>query len=227
VPGCELIPVRPPDPHPGARLATTEVVEAFLSALLAVHRERAEEVVVRLVEAGWSADDLRLGLIAPTLHEVGERWARGELGVGDEHLATGMCDWLLSELSGWSPPPPAVRGTAVVGCSADELHGLGARVVADMLREHGWRVLYLGAATPPDALEGVVRARRPALVALSTSRREGLPQVSDAIERVRGAAPGCLIAVGGQAYVDPDRDRALVRADVVEPDARRLLARLG
>ncbi len=215
------------DEDPLAPMATREEIEEFLAALVAADRGRAEDVVVRLVERGWAADDVRLGLIAPTLYEVGERWARGRLTVGDEHLATGLCDWLLSELAGWEHVPPTGRGTAIVGCSEDELHGLGARIVADMLRERGWRVLYLGAATPADALEGVVRARRPTLVALSTTRREDLPRAREAVARVRAGAPDALVAVVGQAYRDPDGDRALVGADIVATDVRRLLAQLG
>jgi methanogenic corrinoid protein MtbC1 len=202
--------------------------EELLGALLAADRDQAEELVARRLEAGWSSDDIRLRLITPTLHEVGERWARGELTVGDEHLATGMCDWLLSELAGWARPATAERGTAVVACSEEEQHTLGARMVADMLREHGWRVLFLGATTPGSGLEAVVRARRPGLVALSTSRREGLVRAAEAIERVRTAKADCLVVVGGLAYDgDPEGDRALVGADVVEPDIRKLLARLG
>jgi len=216
----------PVDEDPLAPVASWDEIEAFLAALVAADRGRAEDLVVRLVERGWAADDVRLGLIAPTLYEVGERWARGRLSVGDEHLATGLCDWLLSELAGWEHAPATGRGTAVVGCSEDELHGLGARIAADMLRERGWRVLFLGAATPADALEEVVRARRPALVALSTTRREDLPRAREAVRRVRAGAPHALVAVGGQAYRDPEGDRALVGADIVAPDVRRLLEQL-
>jgi len=114
-----------------------------------------------------------------------------------------------------------------VGCSEDELHGLGARIVADTLRERGWLVLFLGAATPPDALEGVARSWRPTLVALSTTRRRDLPRAREAVHRARAGAPGALVVVGGQAYRDPERDKALVGADLVAPDARSLLECLG
>src|SRR6476661_4452869 len=138
-----------------------ELLEALLGALLAVDQAAALGIVAQAVKAGWSADDVRFGLITPALYEVGVRWQRGEIGVAEEHLATSVCEWLLFGLAGSAPRSPATGRRAVVGCSAGELHELGARIVGHVLVERGWRVLQLGASTPTDGWSQIVRARHP------------------------------------------------------------------
>jgi methanogenic corrinoid protein MtbC1 len=40
----------------------------------------------------------------------------------------------------------------VVTCAEGEWHSLPARMVAEVLRLHGWQVTFLGASTPADHL---------------------------------------------------------------------------
>src|SRR3712207_7094162 len=40
------------------------------------------------------------------------------------------------------------RGHVVVACLDGEWHALAARIVAEVLRVHGWRVTFLGASVP-------------------------------------------------------------------------------
>src|SRR6476661_3908014 len=84
-----------------------ELLEALLDALLEVDQAAALAIVAQAVKAGWSADDVRFGLITPALYEVGVRWQRAEIGVAEEHLATSVCEWLLFGLAGSALREPA------------------------------------------------------------------------------------------------------------------------
>ena len=196
--------------------------EGLLLALQAADQAAAHGIVERAAGLGWSPDELRCELITPVLYEVGSRWEHGEIGVAEEHLATSICEWLLFTISGRTPRAVGPHDRrAVVGCSAGELHTLGALIVANVLTERGWRVLNLGASTPPDAWAPIVRARRVDVAVLSTTTPSAIAQVPDTLRSIRDARSDCLTVVGGQAYVSRAIGRR-VGATIVGADPRDL-----
>jgi methanogenic corrinoid protein MtbC1 len=206
-----------PDPPHAAGLR-----EGLLVTLGAADQIAAHGILERASELGWTADELRCELITPVLHEVGRRWERGEIGVADEHLATSVCEWLLFSIAGRVPRvrDPAAR-RAIVGCSPGELHTLGSLVVANILSERGWRVLYLGASTPSDAWAPIVRARSAEVAVLATTTPSAVADVPAALRTIHEARPGCVTVVGGQAYATRAIGRR-VGAAIVSGDAREL-----
>jgi methanogenic corrinoid protein MtbC1 len=215
--------VRAPYPEPPR---AAELREALLLTLAAADQASAHGIVDRAARLGWSADELRCELITPALHEIGRRWERGEIGVADEHLASSVCEWLLFSIAGRARRAAASDRRAVVGCSAGELHALGALVVSNVLAEHGWRVLYLGASTPVDAWAPIVRARRADVAVISTTSQAVVAPVPETVRSIHEARPACLTVVGGQAYDGPRGVARAAGAGLVAHDPRELPARL-
>jgi methanogenic corrinoid protein MtbC1 len=201
------------------------LLEELLAALLTPDQASAQATVERTLRTGWSADDVRFELITPALRIVGDRWERGEIGVGLEHLASSICQWLLIDLAGRTAREPASGRRAVIGCSEGELHALGALMVANVLAEHGWTVLYLGASTPATAWAPIVRSRHADAALIATTLRSGLEHVGPTVAAIRDARPECLTVVGGAAYADA-ADAAEVGADLRATEARGLPAQL-
>jgi MerR family transcriptional regulator, light-induced transcriptional regulator len=204
-----------------------QLLEQLLDRLLDADQVGALDVVERALKGGWTVDDVRFSLIAPAMMEVGVRWERGEIGVAEEHLACSVTEWLLFRVAGLAKRDAATGRRAVVGCSEGEMHCLGARMVGHVLVEHGWRVLYVGASTPPEAWAQIVRSRRADIAVLSTTTAPLLERVGPALSAIKAARPECRTVVGGQAYWGlkrPDRFRG---ADVVALEARTLGSRLA
>jgi MerR family transcriptional regulator, light-induced transcriptional regulator len=114
-------------------------------------------------------------VILPYLRELGERWQRGEASVAQEHFATIVLRGRLLALArGWD------RGTgprALLACAPDEQHELGLIVFGLALRQHGWRITYLGANTPVETLTAAVGELSPAatvLIALTPDKLDPL-----------------------------------------------------
>jgi methanogenic corrinoid protein MtbC1 len=182
-------------------------------------------VVAEALADGASPEDLYLQVFQPALQEVGHRWALGDLSVADEHLATAVTHQLLDEVSPRMRAVPWGGRLAVVSSTPDELHALGARMVADFLEADGWEVLQLGAATPADDLVALVEREAPDMVALSTTTPRSLPGIADVLQQLRRAHPRPLIVVGGQFWTAEAARTALeLGADVVERDPRTLVA---
>ncbi|HWH92771.1 MAG TPA: cobalamin-dependent protein [Baekduia sp.] len=200
---------------------------AYRSALLARDGVRARTLVDELVDRGARIIDVYTSVLTPALEKIGELWALEQVSVADEHYATEETARLLTTLAPDRRPAPSSGRLAVVGATPDELHALGARMVADVLGRVGWEVIALGAGAPADALAGLVATECPDVVALSTSTVGRLPGAEEAVGLLGDVRPRPLIVVGGGLYRGPVIDLARSwGADLVTSDLAGLLDEL-
>ena len=124
---------------------------------------RLEDRLVRGDEGGaWAVLEEALGssmtpeqvytsVVGPAMASIGERWARSELDIEDEHLASTTVHRLAGRLSPRFARRGRHRGTIVLGAPAGDAHGIPVMLMADLLRGRGFDVVDLGADTPPGA----------------------------------------------------------------------------
>src|SRR4051794_7202850 len=197
----------------------------FLEALLARDSARARRAIDDALAAGEPVPDLYLGVLAPTLREIGHRWAIGELNVAEEHYATTVAQSILDGLSRQLRRSAPDGRLAVVSGTPEEQHALGARMVADFLEADGWEVLLLGAGAPVTDLVALVSSEQPELVALSTATAAVLDGVAAVFGALRELAPRPLVVAGGQFWTASTSATALeLGADMVIGDPRELVA---
>jgi excisionase family DNA binding protein len=129
------------------------------------------EEVLRILRLGLAArpDLLHLynDLVFPPLVEIGERWAKGELTVDIEHLATHATKDALQRLQGELFQKQFNGHTALLACYERDQHDLGLRCVNQYLTAEGWRTLFLGSQTPTDSLVFSINRNKPDLVIVS------------------------------------------------------------
>lgn len=173
-----------------------EVRDEILHALLTMDRPRAQASWDRLE----SVPSLRRmdEVLMPVLREVGERWARGEIGVADEHYATAFAREKMAaafqELDAGSVGGPL----AVCAGLPEEEHELGLMAAALHLLDAGWRVIYLGINVPLDEIGRVAAERRPAMICSSVMRPMGRDEFDGLLAALRAAVPGGVeVVVGG------------------------------
>jgi MerR family transcriptional regulator, light-induced transcriptional regulator len=121
-------------------------------------------------------------LIRPALVEVGARWERDELTVGDEHLITSMTEQVLA---GLVQRPAGSTHVAVVATTPGNRHRVGLVMIADALGLAGWQPAVLGAETPIRDIGHLARERGAALIALSLGLDEELGGLTAALETLR------------------------------------------
>lgn len=199
---------------------------AYLEAVLEPDPARARDVVRSAVRAGTPVGEAYHEVLAPAMVEVGRRWESGAINVAHEHLAAEVTGSLVGELAARERSGEATGRMAVVACSPEERHCIGGQMLAGLLEAHGWEVLYLGATLPVPDLVALVEDEAPDAVALSTTMREFLPGVREAVEALRATEEPPLVIVGGQAY-DGEETARRVGADVWAPSAGAGQALLG
>ncbi|MGZ8783826.1 MAG: MerR family transcriptional regulator [Gaiellaceae bacterium] len=105
--------------------------------------------------ADYSLDAVLDGVVLPLLRELGDGWASGDVSIAEEHFAANVLRGRLLGLArGWD------RGAgprAVLACPPGERHDLGLLIFGLALRQHGWRITFLGGDTPADTIVETVR----------------------------------------------------------------------
>lgn len=179
-----------------------EVAARYLEALLAGDRDAAVRTALdEGIARGLSVPDLYLGVIQPAQHRIGELWQENRVTVAHEHVATAISQLVMALAYPALPRQPANGKRTLVACVDDELHDLGARMVADFFEMAGFDVRYLGANLPADSLVGMVREESPDLTILSVTMAFHLDAAREAIRRLREAGGDRLrVGLGGQAF---------------------------
>jgi MerR family transcriptional regulator, light-induced transcriptional regulator len=170
---------------------------AFLDALLRGSARGAEDAVKAALASGMSPSTVHVEVVAPAMRTIGELWARDEITVADEHLATAITYRALNVISAaGGGPPEATRQRIMLAALEDERHVVGLQMVADALTAAGFEVMSLGADVPLDALLAAVARYAPAVLGLSVTMPAG-PRLSDSLDRIRAVDPALMVLVGG------------------------------
>lgn len=186
----------------GVPASGPEAARRELAAALERFDEPAAQAVLDRQQGATTLDALLRDLVLPLLHELGERWQRGEASVAQEHFASALLRGRLLGLArGWGG---GLGPLALLACPPGEEHDLGLLAFGLALHGRGWRVAYLGSDTPPDTLTDAARTLMPALVALSTVCPERLEAVAAPLRELARRQP---LALGGSGA-----DEALVAA---------------
>jgi DNA-binding transcriptional MerR regulator len=145
-------------------IATPTAKDELAAALASFDDGEAHAVFDRLL-ARLSIDALLRDVIVPYLHELGDRWERGEVSIAQEHFASTLLRGRLLGLArGWGR---GIGPVAVLACAPGEQHDLGLIAFGLALRARGWRIVYLGPDTPVASVADAARSCSPAAVVVS------------------------------------------------------------
>jgi MerR family transcriptional regulator, light-induced transcriptional regulator len=205
----------------GPMLRPEALRQSLADALDGFDEPRAQTILDRLL-ALTTLDTLLREIVLPYLHDLGERWARGEASVAQEHFASGIVRGRLLGLArDWGL---GVGPVALLACLPGEQHDIGLIAFGLALRARGWRIVYLGSDTPVPMVEQVSRAVDPSIVVLSAVRAESLGPVRQELDAF---ARSQRLALAGTAATNADLDGAtsllLLTADPVS-EAERVAA---
>ncbi|HEY8258733.1 MAG TPA: MerR family transcriptional regulator [Gemmatimonadales bacterium] len=167
---------------------------ALFEAILELDRDRLETLVAGQLALrglrGFAAE-----VVLPLANAIGERWAKGDLSVAAEHLASEV---MLHALKGGLRLRRGSGPLLLAGCIAGERHEWGFLCTLAEVQERGWRIQYLGADLPVDEIATAAWKLSPRAVALSASDpatvRANLPALAALPAKL---PPGTTVAIGG------------------------------
>jgi len=184
-------------PAPAASSAAA-ILEECLAAVKALDG-RALDTTLRRAATELGAQGLLVRVVAPLVHEIGERWRSGVITAAHEHFASAVIRIFL----GHAAKPFAGLEHApvlVVGTPTGQLHELGALLAGATAANLGWHVIYLGASLPAAEIAGAARQNRARAVALSLVYPEDDPRLEGELTWLREALPAEIpLLIGGRA----------------------------
>ena len=157
----------------------------------------------------------------PLVYEIGARWARGELGIASEHMATSVLRSMFG--SALQPSAASRLGPRILFATpSGEPHELGLQMAALTAMGAGADTVYVGADLPVDALVASTLRTEAVGVALSLVT---LPeaQAQGYLEAARAALPSEIhIWVGGHGAGDIETPPGIERIEALDEFERRI-----
>ena len=163
----------------------------LVSALDRLDEPSAHASLDRLL-ATFTLQTVLRDVVLPYLHELGERWERGETSVAQEHFASNLLRGRLLGLArGWGQ---GAGPRAVLACAPGELHDLPLIVFGLMLAGRGWIITYLGPDTPIATIQETLADLEARLVVISAMTRQRFrsaePRLTELVRQVPVALAG-------------------------------------
>lgn len=204
--------------------AAGALAASYLRAQLAGDRREALRLIIdEGLGRGLSCEDVH-EVIRQAQAEIGRLWQEDRISIAREHMATAISQLVLSHVYQHAQPPAPNGKKVMVACVEGELHDFPARLVADALDLAGFDVRYLGASVPHTGLLQMIESERPDLLVLSATMTFNVPQLREAVARVRERWATLPLAVGGGACIFSPRLAAELGADLGGTHADELVA---
>lgn len=204
-----------------AKLALEDVIElpsarSLVEALVAFDDVGAHAAFDRLLSS-LTLDSVLRDSVLPALRDLGERWQRGEITIGQEHFASNLIRGRMLGLArGWD------RGSgrrALLACPAGEQHDLSLIAFGLALREHGWRITFLGADTPLATLRETAASLRPDLVVVAAVDAARLNACAEELRALGARFPLAVAGAGADGALAARVGARLLREGPVEAAA--------
>lgn len=214
-----------PSPAPRVRGGSRAKAAGAFTQRLVEGDEAGAMGVMESALSSWAAPaQLWTDILVPAMRQIGDRWETGELTVADEHRAANVAGRVMGRLGPLFNHPGRKRGTVVVGAPPGDRHALPVAVVADLLKDAGFRVNDLGADTPAEAfVEAARRADRLVTVAIGATLGHNQAAVGRTVAALHRALPKTPVIVGG-AGVPTMAAARRTRADHWSgPDGRKVV----
>jgi DNA-binding transcriptional MerR regulator/methylmalonyl-CoA mutase cobalamin-binding subunit len=201
----------------GEDAAARSLIERILAAV-GKYRPTECDQAMAMAFALLSPLEAVRNVLSPALHEVGERWHRGEISIAQERIASNCARrqlWALLHTFNSVAKGPAVMFATLSG----EHHELGILMYAMMAASLRLRAYYLGPDVPPEEAARCALKINATAVAISLVMHDRLHAAVAQLHTLRDRLPERVeIWLGGPALADLDASTLPARSIcMIEP----------
>lgn len=181
-------------------------------ALEAMDEPAAQQVLDTLL-AHLTVDSAVRDVVMPYLHDLGDRWERGDVSVAQEHFASQVVRGRLAALArGWGS---GSGPRALLACPPGERHDLALLAFGVVLGRRGWAVSFLGGDTPLASVADAVERARHDLVVLAATDPARFAEVRDELADLAARVQLHLAGRGADAALAEEVGARLLDGDPV------------
>jgi methanogenic corrinoid protein MtbC1 len=170
------------------------------ATLLKKDDSASAELAEELARGSYPLAFLYLEVLTPALRDITDEWHDKNRPFTDVDTAWDQFYVMLPILRRRLMTAQAGKPPIFVACVEGNEHELGARILADLLREAGYQLMYASAPTERRMLLDEVNKRNPACVVLSVSMPNQLDELYATVAGLRDKGYAGRIAAGGYAF---------------------------
>lgn len=202
-------------PNTASKAMPQPHVTAMAIALAETNHALAEEMVLSLLDAGISVQELCLDHLAPAARELGLWWKQDKLAFTDVTMGAARIQSILRKIPTTCSPYLGQHGhSAIFVAVPGETHTLGVIMAADHFRRLGWDVSLLIGMDHMELCRRIAQDSR-TLVVLSCAGRHSMPALRHLVDEVRWQRPDASLIVSGLIAQDDTALAALPAFDGV------------
>ncbi|MCG7213820.1 cobalamin B12-binding domain-containing protein [Paenibacillus mucilaginosus] len=149
-------------------------------------------------EAGKNSLYIYTRLLTPAMRYIGDLWEQNSVSVADEHLASSVCDRLLTHYAAGREPLQSTAGKAMFLCMEQEMHFLGLKTISSYFQECGWHTRFYGPNLPLEYALIAASNWKPQVIGISVSMVYALPALSAYIEAFEALPHRPVVLLGGR-----------------------------
>jgi len=167
-----------------------EILERLSAAVQSYDADAAAEAAKEATENGVAPVKAIERGLAVGLRVIGDKFEAGELWLPHLVLGAEAMEAAIKVLEEHMPLEEleaTSRGTVVIGTVEGDLHDLGLRIVASMLRANGFKVHDLGCDTSSMDFIDKAKEANADIIALSSLMTTTMPFMKDVIEALEAA----------------------------------------
>ncbi len=174
----------------------------YLEALETGALRKAEATIQEGLSEGADPEMIYLQVMGPAIEQIGNLRKLGLADQNQEILAITITNHIMHCIQGRFEPASARDDppTLLAACLGEETHDIGLRMVIDIFRRDGWRVLDMGKEVPPELVVALAQESTPELLVFSATLDSTVWQVKATIQILRAAGVDTPVAVGGLPF---------------------------
>lgn len=147
--------------------------------------EQAKSIIKDISASGISTLIIIEQIFIPILELVGDKWAKDEINVAQEHYISETIDKLFSYISESYSVRQKKNLTALFMAPPGEEHTISLRMSTEYFRIRGWNILFIGRSIPILSLMEIIKKEKVDLLVLSAIRQSSINSASYLVEAMK------------------------------------------
>ncbi|HPS55299.1 MAG TPA: cobalamin-dependent protein, partial [Sedimentisphaerales bacterium] len=176
--------------------------ENYLEAILQGDRKKCRRTIEETLQNGIPANSVYMDVIWPIMVEIENLAREDRITNVQEHMATRINRTIVDQLQNKLPRKGIRNRKITLCCAPEEIHELGAQIIADLFESDGWEVKFLGGGlTNEDILTYTNEIGPDVLLIYGTTPQQapGIRKLIDTIKSVN-AWPNMKIMLSGGIF---------------------------
>jgi len=200
--------------------------ERYLEAILQGDRKRCRRIIEETLQNGIPANSVYMDVIWPMMVEVENLTREDRITSVQEHMATRINRTIVDQLQNKLPRKDLRNKKIVVCCAPDEMHELGAQVMADLFESDGWEVKFLGGGLTNEDIFTFTNETGPDVLLIYGTAAQQAPKIRKLIDTIKSinAWPNMKIMLSGGIFNRADGLWQEMGADLTAATAAEAVA---